>query len=161
VIELAENVTEYQPTETEEKILEFLMNPANRMKPVTEICAMVNCSTRTYYRAFEKPDFVAHYNKVSLEVVKQSVMPVVHAFQREAVRGSFQHGKVILEMAGIYKETVRKEVTGKDGDPIEHTVTSRVAGMTPEERKAAVEEIRRQRELTAALETVEGGESSP
>jgi phage terminase small subunit len=40
----------------------------------------------------------------------------------------------------------KQEVTGPDGGPISVAI-SRVAGMTPEERKAALEEIRKQEEL--------------
>ncbi|MNW61880.1 hypothetical protein D3C74_399700 [compost metagenome] len=44
------------------------------------------------------------YNKRSVDLVKQSVASVLNTFVREAQRGSFQHGKVVLEMAGLYAE---------------------------------------------------------
>lgn len=135
---MAENVLEYQPTVKEKKILEALINPANRMKSAVELCDMIGCSTRTYYRAFEKPEFVNYYNQLSLDIVKNSVMPVIHAFKREAVRGSFQHGKVLLEMAGVYRETVRKEVAGDKDNPL-HVKVSRVSDMSDEELQALLE----------------------
>jgi hypothetical protein len=33
----------------------------------------------------------------------------MNTFVREAERGSFQHGKVVLEMAGVYTEKVKVE----------------------------------------------------
>jgi hypothetical protein len=35
----------------------------------------------------------------------------------------------------------KKEVTGKDGGPIEHNVTSRTAQLSPEEREALLDEL--------------------
>jgi hypothetical protein len=100
--------TDYEPTKMEAAIIEALLNPASRLKTVTELCGIVGCDRKTYYRAFDKPAFVTYLNEQSMIAVKQSVAPVVMAFTREAVRGSFQHGKVLLEMAGLYVE--KKEV---------------------------------------------------
>ena len=44
------------------------------------------------------------YKRSSQDLVKQSVAPVLNTFIREAQRGSFQHGKVLLEMAGVYSD---------------------------------------------------------
>ena len=112
-----QNQTEYKPTPKEEKLLEVLLNPENRMKSVIDICKIANCARVTYYAAFAKSEFVALYNQKSKELVKQSVGPVLNTFIRMAQRGSFPHGKVVLEMAGIYAE--RMEHTGKDGAAIE------------------------------------------
>jgi hypothetical protein len=57
-----------------------------------------------YYRAFDKPEFKELYKSQSKALVDQSIAPVLNTFVREALRGSFQHGKVILEMAGLYSE---------------------------------------------------------
>jgi hypothetical protein len=91
-------------TLSEEKLLEVLLNPENRMKSITDICDIAKCNRKTYYRAFAKQEFVDIYNAKSKELVKQAVASVVNTFIREAQRGSFQHGKVILEMAGLYTE---------------------------------------------------------
>lgn len=114
-----QNVTNTGLTDTEEKLLEVMLNPENRMKSITDICNMAKISRMTYYRAFEKPEFTEVYNNKSKDLIKQAVAPVINTFIREAQRGSFQHGKVILEMAGIYAEKQQVEMTGKDGGPIE------------------------------------------
>ena len=106
-----QNITEYIPTEKEKNLLEVLLNPENRMKSITDICKLANCSRPIYYEAFSKPGFVAIYEQKSKELIKQSVGPVINTFVREAQRGSFQHGKVILEMAGLYTEQSKVDQT--------------------------------------------------
>jgi hypothetical protein len=112
------NPTEYKLTECEEKLIEALLNPENRMKTTKDLCQSIGISRDTYYEAFKKPGFVEIYKQSSKELVNRSVGPIVSAFIKEAARGSFQHGKVLLEMADLYSERVKQEITGKDGGPI-------------------------------------------
>ncbi|MDD3199342.1 MAG: hypothetical protein PHV95_09130 [Eubacteriales bacterium] len=98
------NLTEYKPTPKEESLLEVLTNPEHRMKTVTDICKIAKCDRSTYYDAFVKPGFIEIYKSRSKDLVGQAIAPVLNTFIREALRGSFQHGKVILEMADIYTE---------------------------------------------------------
>ena len=107
-----QNCTEYQPTEAENRILELLLTPEHRMKSITDICKLAACSRTIYYNAFKKPEFQAIYKAQSKALVDQSIAPVLNTFVREALRGSFQHGKVILEMAGLYSDKQQIEVTG-------------------------------------------------
>jgi len=105
-----QNLTEYQPTEKESQLLEVLLTPEHRMKSITDICKLACCSRVIYYEAFKKPGFQALYKAQSRALVDQSVAPVLNTFVREALRGSFQHGKVILEMAGLYSEKSQVDV---------------------------------------------------
>ena len=98
------NSTKYKPTEKEKALLEILINPDYRMKSITDICKAAKCTRNIYYTAFEKPEFVKLYKELSASLVQQSIAPVINAFVREAKRGSFQHGKVLLEMAGLYNK---------------------------------------------------------
>ncbi len=107
-----QNLTKYEPTEKEKNLLEVLLNPDYRMKSITAICKAAKCSRPIYYEAFSKPDFVKLYKSQSTDLVKQSVAPVINTFIREAQRGSFQHGKVLLEMAGIYSEKSDVSLSG-------------------------------------------------
>jgi len=99
-----QNSTNYEPTEKEQNLLDVLINPENRMKSITDICRVAKCDRKIYYTAFAKPGFVAIYNAMSMDIVKQSVAPVVNAFVREALRGSYQHGKLLLDMAGLHTD---------------------------------------------------------
>lgn len=74
------------------------------MKSITDICKAAKCSRDVYYKAFTKTEFVELYKELSESLVKQSIAPVINAFIREAQRGSFNHGKVLLEMAGLYNK---------------------------------------------------------
>lgn len=113
---MKQNVTELDYnenlTKAEQNLLEVMLNPENRMKSVTDICKLAKIERVTYYRAFQKPEFVEIYNKRSVDLVKQSVASVLNTFVREAQRGSFQHGKVLLEMAGVYAEKSDVKVSG-------------------------------------------------
>lgn len=114
-----QNITGYEPTEKEKNLLEVLINPENRMKSITDICKLAKCSRPVYYDAFSKPGFVQLYEQKSKDLIKQAVAPVINTFIREAQRGSFQHGKVILEMAGMYAEKQQMDISNKDGSPFE------------------------------------------
>ncbi|MHB8061268.1 MAG: phBC6A51 family helix-turn-helix protein [Ruminiclostridium sp.] len=115
-MECKENATDskiiYTPTKAEESLLDIMLSPENRMKSVADICKLAKVDRATYYRAFQKPEFVEIYNKRSVDLVKQSVASVLNTFVREAQRGSFQHGKVLLEMAGVYTEKSDVNVSG-------------------------------------------------
>ncbi len=116
VIRVQQNATDLENdeklTKAEQCLLEALLNPENRMKSVADICKAAKVDRSTYYRAFQKPEFVEIYKQQSVDLVKQSVASVLNTFIREAQRGSFQHGKVILEMAGIYAEKSDVKVSG-------------------------------------------------
>lgn len=105
-----QNSTNYKPTEKEKNLLEVLLNPEYRMKSITDICKAAKCSRNIYYDAFAKPEFVELYKQYSNDLVKQSVAPVINAFIREAQRGSFNHGKMLLEMAGMYTDKSEVEI---------------------------------------------------
>lgn len=107
-----QNLTDYKLTEKEKNLIEVLLNPENRMKSITDICKLAKCSRPVYYEAFSKPGFVEIYKKRSVDMVKQSIASVINTFIREAQRGSFQHGKVLLEMAGIYTEKSDVNLSG-------------------------------------------------
>ena len=95
---------QYIPTKAEEALLDIMLNPENRMKTVADICTMAKVDKATYYRAFKKPDFKALYKVLSIDLATRYAGPMVATFAREGLRGSYQHGRVILEMAGIYSE---------------------------------------------------------
>ncbi|MDK2932392.1 MAG: hypothetical protein PWP27_202 [Clostridiales bacterium] len=114
-----QNLTDVKLTKTELRLLEALINPENRYKSITDICKIADCSRVFYYDCFKKKEFVEVYEQLSKDLVKQCIAPVINAFIKEAKRGSYQHGKTLLEMAGLYNEKVNHEHTGKNGGPIE------------------------------------------
>ena len=114
-----QKLTEYTPTNAESKLLEIMLSPELHGLNVTEICQYAGVSRQTYYDAFKKPEFVAYYQDRSKDLVKAAVGPVINAFLKAAKDGSYPHGKVILEMAGLYSERQKIEHMGANGGPIQ------------------------------------------
>lgn len=107
---MTQNVTKKKLTPTEKRLIEALLDPNNRFKSITEICDTVKCSRPTYYRAFNKPHFRDAYKSRAAALSERHLGQVMNAFVKEATRGSFQHGKVLLEMAGVYAEKTQRDL---------------------------------------------------
>lgn len=127
--------SEYEPTRVERAILEVLLNPKFRLKPVTTICKEVGCSRTTYYTAMDKPEFKAYYKEMCLKFVEASIGPVVNSFVLEAKKGSYNHGKVILDMAGLYSDKKKVEISGE--------TTQNINIMSEEEKEKRFEELKK------------------
>jgi hypothetical protein len=116
---VVQNGTKQRLTPTEKRLIEALLEPNNRFKSISEICDTAKCSRNTYYRAFNKPHFREEYKRQAAALSERHLGQVMNAFVREATRGSFQHGRVLLEMAGVYTEKSKHEHSGPDGGPIQ------------------------------------------
>lgn len=119
---MAQTGTEKRLTPAEKRLIEALLDPGNRFKSISEICNTVNCGRQAYYRAFNKPHFREAYKRQAAALSERHLGQVMNAFVKEATRGSFQHGKVLLEMAGVYSEKTKHEHSGPDGGPIPVTL---------------------------------------
>jgi hypothetical protein len=112
-ISCIDNVTKldiYQPTPAELKLMEVLLNPEHRMKSVTDICKIADVSRQHYYNIIKKPEFTELCKQTATELIKAEILPLIYAGIKEAKRGSFQHWKVLLEMAGLYSEKQNMQV---------------------------------------------------
>jgi len=116
--ENGQNLTKWRPTKAQERLLEIVLDPSNRMKSVKEICDLADVSRQTYYDAYRDENFVEYALLEAKKVAARYAVQVMGAFVNEAKRGSYQHGLVILDMAGMYAPKQRTELTGKDGGPI-------------------------------------------
>lgn len=94
----------YVPSRTEQQLLSVLLDPASRLKTVSEICQDAKISRDTYYEIFKRSNFCALYKKEALNVIRRAVAPMTHALIREATRGSAPHLKMGLEITDIYTE---------------------------------------------------------
>ena len=115
---MAQKSTATGLTKKEQALLEVLLDPNNRLKSITDICGLVPCDRKTFYKAFKKPKFADLYAEMAADLSRKHLGQVMNAFVKEATRGSFQHGKVLLEMAGVYTEKSKHEVSGPDGKPL-------------------------------------------
>lgn len=136
-----QNATEYEPTNAELKLLEVLVNPEHYRKSITDKCSIAGVDRTTYYRAYNKPGFRELVAKRAQDLVLEYVLPTIHAFGKQAMLGSFQHGETILEMANLYKKTTRQELTGKDGGPIKTETVNPIdySNLTDDEVKILTE----------------------
>ncbi len=112
---MAQKSTKYEPTPCEQRILEVLLNPENRDKTVKEKCRIAEVDRKTYYKAFKKPEFADLVKDESRQLVLAAVLPIIHTFIKKGKKGSYQHGKVILEMAGLYQEKTKTELHAPNG----------------------------------------------
>ncbi|MFA5153983.1 MAG: phBC6A51 family helix-turn-helix protein [Clostridia bacterium] len=100
----------YQPTPAEIKLMEVLLNPEHRMKSVTDICKTANISRQHYYNIVKKQEFNELCKQTATDLVKAEILPLIYTGIKEAKRGSFQHWKVLMEMAGLYSEKQNMQV---------------------------------------------------
>lgn len=109
------NIDEYQPTETEKKLLEVLLDPANYNLSVTNICKKAGVVRQSYYDAMKKPQFREYMNEITRDVLKGKVANLINAAYKFAIadiRGH-QDRKMLLEMVGEYTPKEKREITGE------------------------------------------------
>jgi hypothetical protein len=110
-----QNPTDYIPSKAALRLLEALLDPASRLKTVTAVCRIAKIHRDTYYELFKKVGFRNLYREISMDMIKYHIGPLVNALICEAVRGSYQHIKMALEIAGIYTEKKRVNVPELEG----------------------------------------------
>jgi hypothetical protein len=94
----------YVMTAGETKLIQAMLNPENIGISVVDLCKAAGLSRDTFYTAMKKPEFVKLYQETAMSMIKNETYPLIKVGLREAKRGSFQHWKVLLEMAGLYSE---------------------------------------------------------
>lgn len=106
----SQNPTKPKLTKGGEKLIEILLDPRNRTKSITDVCKLAELSRTTYYVLFSDPVWLEEYKRQSKEMITQNISGIINTFINEAKRGSFQHGKIVLEMAGVYVEKTEANV---------------------------------------------------
>ncbi len=131
----------YILTGAEERLLGVLCNPEFRDKTVTAKCKEAKVSRDIYYAAIKKQGFLLALRDAQLGLVKTMVSDVVKATYHYAVSEArcHQDRRIILEMAGLYREVTRQELAGPGGGPI--TFATRAAAMSDEELAVALEAL--------------------
>jgi hypothetical protein len=97
-------LNKYTPTNAEQKLLDVMLDPNNRLLNVTDTCTLAEISRKTYYDSFKRQEFVDLVHTTSLELVKQHAIELVMIGLRYAREGSSQHWKVLMEMGKLYNE---------------------------------------------------------
>lgn len=115
--DISAKLNEYQPTPSERKLLEVLLNPEHYKKSITEKCEIAGVDRGIFYIAMKKQEFVDLYNETIKAGIKASVGKVLQATEEFAIRfpGNHQDRKILLEMAGAYIEKKDLNVSGSLG----------------------------------------------
>jgi len=130
----SQKATKYIPSLAEQKLLEALLNPDNRLKSVTEICGIAKVDRKTYYRAFDKPEFVEYFTIQSKALIRKAHASIINSCIRQAIRGDSAHAKILLTMSGDYAD--RQIFPDKDGKP--QPIAGEVTIIPPLERSTRV-----------------------
>lgn len=105
----------YNPTRAEKKLLEVILDPTAVSMTITDICATAGVVRNIYYDAMEKPEFVAYYHEIVKGYISAKAAPLINSALKEAEKGSFQHIKLLLEMAGLHTDSKTIDHSSKDG----------------------------------------------
>ncbi len=97
-----QKLTEYRPTNAEQKLLEVMLDQQYRMEKVTKMCKLAGIARQTYYDCFNKPEFVAHYKEESHHLVYRSLAQLINTLIYKALRGNATYTKMLLTMTGDY-----------------------------------------------------------
>lgn len=108
----------YTPTNVETKILKALATAGGGRMTMTELAAKVGASPDTIYNRLQNQGFRDIFIETLRNSLAGEVPQVLRAFIDAAVAGSFQHGKMVLELAGMHKEesTINLNAQIRDGE---------------------------------------------
>ena len=87
-----------------------MLNPENVYLNKLELCEKAGVNRKVYYTAFSNPKFVALYRSKAKDLISEAVVPIINASVKEAIAGSFQHAKLLLEMGDMHQDSLA--VTG-------------------------------------------------
>jgi len=99
-------LSDYEPSEKELALLRVLLNPEHANKTITDKVEIAGIDRSMYYYYMKKPDFLSLIRSSSMNLVSSGVTDIIHAFMDKAKGGSFKHGKVLLEMAGMHSDSI-------------------------------------------------------
>lgn len=101
------------------QFIDWLANTKYDRKPPTQelLAKQMGVTSRTLRRWKGKPEVQQAVRERTRELLGDDLPEIYGALRREAAKGSFQHIKLAMEMLGEYVE--RKEITGKDGGPVQ------------------------------------------
>lgn len=105
--------------------------PRRRRDPATqlELADQLGISPDSITDWKKREDFWEKVNAHRQYWVKEEVSDVVRGLIKQAKRGTAPEVKLFLQFAGLYTETSRQELTGRDGKPIQfQTLADLVVG---------------------------------
>jgi hypothetical protein len=99
-------------TPKEKLLMEALLDPRNKGLTVEAFCKKAGIGKTRYYECIADQKFVEEYKQRALELAHHSIGPVINAFIEQATQnGSYQHGKVLLEMTGMHNDKMSLSIS--------------------------------------------------
>jgi len=100
------------------RFIEWLATTKYDRHPPTQdaLAEELGIHPRTLIRWKKKPEVQEAVLQRARDLLGDRLPEIYGALGREAEKGSFQHIKLAMEMAGEYVE--RKEISGRDGGPV-------------------------------------------
>ena len=97
----------------EKKILTEAMNCGAQKLTVTAIAKKVGVKPEYVVEKLKKPEFRQLFVESMQDGIVAEAPAILHSFVNAAKEGSFQHGKLILELAGVHQENQRIDLHAK------------------------------------------------
>jgi hypothetical protein len=100
------------------RFIDWLATTKYERKPSTQelLAAEMGINPRTLTRWKSMPELSEAVTRRARDLLGDDLPEIYGALRREAIRGSFQHIKLAMEMAGEYVE--RHELSGAGGGPL-------------------------------------------
>lgn len=106
-------MSEIKLSKVEKKILTAALECGQQRLTAEAIAGIAGCSAALVCKKLQRPEF----RQLFVEAVQSSLVvetpAILHTFTQAAKEGSFKHGKLVLEMAGVYQEKQKVELGGK------------------------------------------------
>jgi len=100
-------------TKTEKNILKAVGECGSTSLTAHGIAEKAGCSPAFVCEKLKDPDFKTLFREVMEASLSAEVPEILKTFTEAAKQGSFKHGKLILELTGVYSEKQRVEMSGK------------------------------------------------
>jgi len=100
-------------TAKEKKILKEAMRCGEQKLTITAIAKKVGVKPEYVVEKLKKPEFRQLFVESMQDGIVGEAPAILHSFVNAAKEGSFQHGKLILELAGVHQENQRIDLHAK------------------------------------------------
>jgi hypothetical protein len=104
------DVMEVKLSELEEKLLAVAASAGGNRLTIQELADKCKCKPATIHKKLQEEEF----KQLFLETLKGSLISdipdILNSFVKEAKDGSFKHGELLLELAGVHKKEVNANV---------------------------------------------------
>lgn len=100
-------------TKTEKNILKAVGECGQTTLTAHAIADKAGCSPAFVCEKLKDPEFKVMFREMIEASLSAETPQILQTFSDQAKQGSFKHGKLILELTGVYSEKQRVEMSGR------------------------------------------------